>query len=185
MEAAIFGLVGTVIGGVITVVVAYFSSKKELQLKTLEWEQRREESRGAERSKERERRLDRYASFLGAYRQVQGGIVDIVLLMQDRPRGWSSNIGEIIDSPEFSGAIGRLNDGAAWVALLCPEPRAAALVSQLNAQHDALIEELRRVKTAIGAGDAMDIGAITTKREATDSTFESLLQCLRNETLRV
>jgi hypothetical protein len=185
MEAALFGLLGTVVGGAITILVAYFSNRKDLRLKELEWEQRREESRDAERAKDRERRLDRYASFLGAYRHVQGGVVDIVLLMRDRPTGWESNIGEIVDSPEFSTAVGRLNDGAAWVALLCREPRATALVTQLNAQHDALFEELRRTKTAITSGSALDMAAITAKRGAADATFEGLLQCLRGEMVAV
>jgi len=185
MESAIFGLVGTVVGGLITILVANFNNTKDLRLKQLEFEAQREELRSVERTRERERRLDKYAAFLGAYRQVQGSVLDIVLLMQHRPKGWSTTIGEIIDSPEFSAAIGRLNDGAAWVALLCREPRGAGLASQLSAEHDALFEELRRARTAIAGGEAIDISAIAARRRAADSTFEELIQVLRSEMLAV
>ena len=185
MEAAIFGLAGTVIGGLITILVAHFNTRKDLRLKQLEREAQREGLRDAERAKERERRLDRYAAFLGAYRQVQGGVVDIVLLMQHRPNGWSATVGEIVDSAEYSAAVGRLNEGAAWIALLCREPRAVGLASQLRRQHDALFEELRCARSAIADGGEIDVKAIAAKRNATDATFEELLQCLRAEMLAV
>ena len=181
MEAAIFGLVGTLLGGVITIVVAYLNGQKDLTLKRLEFDVQRNESERAERAAQRERRLERYAAFLGAYRQVQGSVVDIVLLMQDRPEGWSTTIGEIVDSPEFCTAIGRLNDGAAWVALLCRETRAAELASRLSGAHDSLFEELRRAKTAAVSGEAIDAGKIASRRNEADSCFEELLGILRRE----
>ncbi len=185
MDAAIYGLIGTLLGGLITIIVTNLSNRKDVKLKQLEFEAQRAEANRISQRNERDRRIEQYVAFLGAYRQVQGAVVDIVLLLEHRPEKWKATMNEIVDSKEFTDAICKLNEGVAWIGLLSSEETAHRLAGELSTAHDAVFTELRRAKNVAMAGQELSLDDVNAKRAAADAIFEQLFLIIRKETKAV
>ena len=70
METAVFGLIGTLIGGLITAGVSLLNARKDIEIRRLEFNESIRQEQRILRQKDKQLRLERYADFLGAYRQA-------------------------------------------------------------------------------------------------------------------
>lgn len=181
MDAAIYGLIGAIIGGVITMVVSVLNNRHNLKLRKLELEAQALELRRKENFEERKERLKRYGDFLGAYHLIYGFIVDMITMLKDPKEDLSARINEIVDSKEFLEAIVKINEAAGWTSLICQDQKAAELAGQLSSCHDDLLSEMRNVKNALQKGQKADIEKLEQKFDKLESCFKTLSGVLRND----
>jgi hypothetical protein len=181
LDAAVYGLIGTVIGGLITVLVTRLNVSKDLRVRELEIGQEAERARQAFKIEQQRSALEKYAGFLGAYNRVRGGIVDIITLLSDRPEGWSEVIGEIVESVDFSEAVQRVNDGAAWVSLICRDQTTSQLSVELDRLHDRLFSDLRTAKSNALEGREVDLVGVERRWGEVEVCFGKLRDGLRSD----
>ncbi len=181
MDAAISGLIGAIIGGLITIIVSCMNNKKDFALRQLEYKTQSTEAQRLEKIKLHERQLERYSNFLGAYRQVHGYIIDIIQLLRNRQDGWQDIIRDIIDSREFTDSVTRLNDGAAWIGLICHEEDAGEYASKLSTAHDELFVELVNAKNKALKEQDISFNKIEAKQREVEDLLNKLTKILRKD----
>jgi hypothetical protein len=178
MDATVAGLVGTFVGGFITFGVTWLNRKKDLELKRLELDAQHSQAQLAEKTRDRDRCLDKYAEFLGAYRKLDGFVVDIINLLHARRGDWREAIRKTLDSAAFSEAIKQLNEGTAWVGLLCHQEQGFKQALRLSDAYDRLEKQL----CLIAGNDSVSPDeTLEARRRDVISSFEKLFETLRKE----
>jgi hypothetical protein len=181
MDATIAGLLGTIVGGLITFGGTWLNGRKDLKVKQMDLEALRSQAELTEKAKDRDRCREKYADFLGAYRNLDGFVVTLNDLLDAQQGNWRKDIEQRLYSPEFHKAIERLNEGTAWVSLLCHQDQAIEQNSILSTAYDGLEMQLELVLS--GKDPSASLAAIKDKYEEMTSSFEKLRSMLRKETL--
>jgi hypothetical protein len=181
MNEALAGLIGAVIGSLITLIVTYMNNNKDYKLKLLDYDVKKQENISKENKRQRDQRIERYAEFLGAYRIVDGSFINIIQIIENNHGCWSDKINEIIDSKEFSDSILKLNEGAAWIKLMSICEETGIILNKLNTAHDSMANELFVARHAAEDGKPIDIIKLKSYIEKVETVFEDLSKSLRNE----
>jgi hypothetical protein len=122
MEAAIFGLIGTAVGGTITIIVAIIKFRQEIAL----WKDQFQRQSKLERDK---LKLERYAGFLGAYYYIEGAIEDLVDILEQGGESARSRLSLIVSDSTFEKACATINNEKGWIALVSTN---AEIVPKIN-----------------------------------------------------
>lgn len=150
MEAATYGLLGTLAGGAITVVVAFIAFWKEYTL----W---KTQFRTQSLRQDKQQLLERYAKFLGAYYYIEGVLGDIEDILSQAPENLSKRLSDVVSEPDYENAAISLNNEKGWVALLTADPAVVEKITNLEKMHDNLFEVLSKAKDGtLGADDAFN-----------------------------
>jgi hypothetical protein len=184
MEAGIYGIIGALIGAGISAFTAYLGNRQQLKLKNIELEeQARQEERKAKELRRKEK-LQRYASFLSSYWVEEGYLFDIVDQLSMRPQGWSKTIAEIVNAKEHKETVVRLNEGVAWIGLICDDDHAEEMALKVSRSFDRLVTEMNRAKEIVKAGGEVDMDMITEGFDNVRKDLRELSKGLRKD-LRV
>jgi hypothetical protein len=182
MYEAIFGLVGTVVGGVITYLSARHAGDQQLKQRKLELEH---EARIAKEDAMREwkkSQLARYGEFISAFRQEEGRIVEMrQVLVGDAP-DWIKQYDSKINHPSHEAGITQLNSGLAWIELTCDEPSGIASVRELSEDFESLARCMADEARNKSNGGKVNVEAIEQELQNLRSHFEAVCFTLRKET---
>lgn len=140
MEAAIFGLLGTILGGAITVVVAIIKFRQEIDLWQVQFQHQNQQDK-------HKIKLERYASFIGAYYYVEGAIGDLVDILEQGGGDVSSRLNLVVSDPTFEKSAATLNSEKGWIALLSTNEEIVGKIVELEEVHDTLFTIASRVRS--------------------------------------
>jgi len=138
MEAAIFGLIGTVVGGAITIIVAIIKFRQEISL----WKQQFQRQNELEREK---LKLERYAGFLGAYYYIEGAIEDLIDILDQGGEATKSRVSLVVSDPIFEKACATINNEKGWIALVSTNTKIVEQINALERAQDELFAIARKL----------------------------------------
>lgn len=183
MNEAFFGLLGTLVGGVITYLSARYAGDQQLKQRQMELAQQTQLAREEAARDWRRSQMTRYGEFVGAFRQEEGRIVEMLQILSSQAPDWSDLYQSKIAHPSHEAGITKLNSGLAWIELSCAEPTGITSVRELSEGFEALAHcmaaEARRKRN----GDVADVGMIDKELQKLRSRFEVLCSALRTEVL--
>ncbi|ORE89439.1 hypothetical protein ATO7_06150 [Oceanococcus atlanticus] len=140
MQAAIFGLIGTAIGGAITIIVAIIKFRQEISL----WKQQFQRQNELERDK---LKLERYAGFLGAYYYIEGAIEDLIDILDQAGDDAASRLSLVVSDPTFEKACATINNEKGWIALVSNSVDIVHKINELEKAQDQLFSIGSKAKT--------------------------------------
>jgi hypothetical protein len=181
MEAAAYGLIGTAIGAIITVLTGLLNNKHQITVRRLELAEQAQQARWESDRKERAERLARYAGFLSAYWQAERFMSEILDLMDDRTPGWAKNVDGLVDSEPFQAAISNLNEGAAWISLLSADARAEGAAHQASRTFDELVDSIDDVRLKEVPDEPFDLSACRKNLAELQQEIRTLSALLRDD----
>ncbi|MCK9375026.1 MAG: hypothetical protein M0P73_02635 [Syntrophobacterales bacterium] len=148
METAIIGLLGAVVGGLITLLVALINNRKELALKEKEFQLKSRELEIANRTRNREEKLSKYSKFLGAFQLVLGYLGEIIdIIQQERTLEKRDKlVSEIVDHPHYEEAIKNLNEGCGWINILSDTSEITDRIFELQEKFDIFVPFLATLR---------------------------------------
>ena len=112
---------------------------------------------------------------------MQGSITDILLLLSNQPDNWEKTFNDIVDSDEFTKAIVKANEGAAWIGLICLDEEVPRQTDRLSDLQEQLFRELVQAKAAVVSGAPLDFESIQSYMTDLQSCFETLSSSLRRD----
>ncbi|HEY0020273.1 MAG TPA: hypothetical protein VGC13_28510 [Longimicrobium sp.] len=140
MEAAAYGLIGTAIGAIITVLTGLLNNRHQITVRRLELTEQARQGRWEAERKERADRLTQYAGFLASYWQAERMICEILDLIEQQRGPWLDEVNKIIASEPYRAAISSLNEGAAWITILSADAGAEQAARSASRTFDSLID---------------------------------------------
>jgi len=139
MEAAIFGLAGTILGGAITVVMAIIKFRQEVKIWAEQFDRQSQKEMG-------KLRLERYSNFLGAYYYIEGGIQDLIDIMEQGGKDVGSRLSLVVSNPAFEKSVAAINDEKGWIALLSSNRELIDQINRLERVHDDIFSIAAKVR---------------------------------------
>ena len=126
VEPAVYGLLGTIVGGVIGYLTSSSNNKHALNLRKMEL------AHQVKMSEEKERR-DIYSEFLGVFMFVDACLDDIVTIVEKKEKGWVKKIDDIFQGQDFSESAQKLNMSAAKVMVISEDENIIDQIGKLEA----------------------------------------------------
>ena len=110
MNNSVYVLLGTAVGGVITIFVTWINSRKELAIKDIEFKFREKETKAANKTEFRKEKLIRYSKFSGSLQVTLGFLGDMIDIYQHttEPTQQMPSVKAIIDHPDYEKAVKNL-----------------------------------------------------------------------------
>ena len=145
---AIFTILGTIIGGAITVCVTYLNHKKELASKKLEFELKAKELNASYKSEFRKEQIIRYSKFSGSLQFVLGYLGEIVDICQQNRESKEQQkcIKEIVDHPSYEEAIRNLNFEMSWILIVTESNEVSECLFSLENKFDEFMDHLDEIR---------------------------------------
>lgn len=181
MEAAAYGLLGTAIGAIITVVTGLLNNRHQITLRRLELAEQARQARLDSGRKERADRLTRYAGFLSSYWQAERLTCEIIDLIEHQHSGWLEEVNRIIASDSYTAAINSLNDGAAWISIMSPDVRAEEVARRASRTFDSLQDLIRGAFQLALKNQQFDLQPSRAKLEESQRDIHAISELLREE----
>ncbi len=176
LEPAVYGLAGTIIGGVIGYLTSSSNNKHALNLKKMELDYQ------SKMSEEKERR-DVYGEFLGVCMFVEGCLDDIVTIIEKKEEGWVQKIENIFHGQDFSEAAQKLNMSAARVMLISEDERINEQIEKLDDCHEGLMTGIYDMKSimSLKAVSHAQINNLKDTQKKLHDCIENLCKFLRRD----
>ncbi len=184
MEAGIYAIIGAFVGALISAISTYLGNRQQLQLRKVELEEQAIQERKRVQELRRKEKLQKYADFLSSYWLEEGYLSDIVDHLSIRQEGWSDRIAEIVEAKEHKDAIARLNEGVAWIGLICDNEHAEEMALTVSHSYDQLMDELIRVKKGAEAGSEVDLHTVSKRLDELREALRTLSKKLREDLQR-
>lgn len=151
MNQAYLGLIGVLIGGLITIIGSIITFKKELTI----W---REQLKSQRTEKMETLKMEKYAKFLGAYFYLEGSIGDVIDILQNKQENALERLSEIAHEPAFENAIVTINNEKGWVFLLSKDADITFQLSEMESLYDEIQTNISRVRNKdLSIDDALKI----------------------------
>ena len=177
----IFVLLGTIIGGLITICVSYLNNKKELAGKKLEFELKEKALGASYKSEFRKEQIVRYSKFSGSLQLALGYLGEVADICQQN-RDYKEQqqlINEIVDHPNFEEAVNNLNYEMSWILIVTESNEVSECLFRLENSFDEFqnnIDEIRRKEITED-----DKKAINKSLEQVKELHRSLIKLLQME----
>jgi len=132
MSEAIFGLLGTLVGGLVTFMVAWMRSSKELEFWKIKY--------SAEMSSDDiRRRLEHYASFTGALNKLLGDLAEIRDTISEDHESNKRVIKNIFEHDDFGKCSATLNSEKAWINLIAIDHKIRPKLEEIEDSFNKII----------------------------------------------
>lgn len=92
-------------------------------------------------------KLERYASFIGAYYYVEGSIDDLVDILAQGGDNVSSRLSLVVSDPILEKSVGTLNSDKGWIALLTNNDEIVKKIGELEKEYDYIFNIASKVRS--------------------------------------
>lgn len=156
MEPALYGLLGTLVGGTITLVVSWLTNRHQLTVRHLELASERELQVQQTRSREREEKVRRFATFLSANWQAERYAEEVIDELGHRRTDCVERINAIIGSQDYRNLITVLNDGLGWIGVLATRSSLEEAALAVSETYDHLMDNIAGAFACVCRGEEAD-----------------------------
>src|ERR1044072_4343703 len=144
MNEAIYGLLGTLAGALITGLVTLLTNGHQRELRRLELAHEAKRKEADRRVEAQKGTSERYAVFLSGCWQAKRFVDEIVDALRRADSKAIERINAIIASAGYQSTLSALNDGLGWIGITCHDPATEAHALQVSSTYDNLMDAIAR-----------------------------------------
>ena len=183
MNEALFGLIGTLVGGIITYLSARHAGDLQLKQRKLELENQNRLAKEEATRNWKMSQLARYGEFVAAFRHEEGRIVEMLQILASDAPDWVELYQSKITHPSHDEGVGRLNSGLAWIELSCSGPSGIASVRELSSSFESVARCIAAEANRKHKGEAAEIASVEKELQNLRTQFYALCGVLRSDVL--
>lgn len=183
MSEALFGLIGTLVGGVITHLSARHAGNLQLKQRRMELEQQNQLARENADRDWKKSQLERYGKFIASFRQEEGRIVEMGQLLGSDAPDWVQLYNAKTAHPSHDEGVIKLNSGLAWIELTCGEPAGISSTRALSDSFESMARCIAIEARRKHNGETVQIDSVEKELQNLRSRFDAVCSALRSDVL--
>lgn len=142
MDAALYGLFGTIAGSLLTGLVTVLTNRHQRELRRIELVHDRESRAHETRTQSLRSTTERYAVFLAGCWQAERYSKEIIDALRRADKKAVGRINGITASAGYLSTITALNESLGWISISCRDPGTEAIALHMSTLHDKLMDEI-------------------------------------------